>query len=123
MTGLAGKLAPSLALASSIFALYSTTTLAADKVLTDENGMTLYVFDKDGKNKSNCYDNCAKAWPPYKVPAGAAAKKDWTIVERKDGTKMWAYDDKPVYTYIKDTKKGDITGDGVGGVWHVAKEE
>ncbi len=34
---------------------------------------------------------------------------------------MWAYDGKPLYTYAKDKKAGDMKGDGVGSVWHAAK--
>ena len=28
---------------------------------------------------------------------------------------------KPLYLFVKDTKPGDTSGDGVGGVWHLAK--
>ena len=98
-----------------------TMDTSAGKVYTDEKGMTLYIFDKDEANKSNCYDDCAKAWPPFMAAADAQPEGEWTIVERSDGTKMWAYEGKPVYTYVKDTKPGDVTGDGVGGVWHVSK--
>ena len=80
-------------------------------------GMTLYTYDKDEKGKTNCYDKCATNWPPLKAEAGAKADDEWTIVDRTDGTKMWAYDGKPVYTFIKDKKAGDVTGDGVGEVW------
>lgn len=38
---------------------------------------------------------------------------------RTDGTMQWAYEGKPLYLWTKDTKPGDVTGDGVGGVWHV----
>ena len=48
---------------------------------------------------------------------------EYTLVQRKDGTMQWAYDGKPLYLWKKDTKPGDMTGDGVGGVWHVALEE
>jgi predicted lipoprotein with Yx(FWY)xxD motif len=40
---------------------------------------------------------------------------------RDDGAKQWAYKGKPLYTWAKDTKPGDITGDGVNNVWHIAK--
>ena len=33
---------------------------------------------------------------------------------------MWAYKGWPLYYWFKDTMAGDITGDGVGGVWHLA---
>ena len=35
------------------------------KVLVSaKTGMTLYTFRKDAKNTSNCYGDCATAWPP-----------------------------------------------------------
>jgi predicted lipoprotein with Yx(FWY)xxD motif len=44
-----------------------------------------------------------------------------TIIKRSDGTMQWADQDQPLYTYAKDKKPGDVKGDKVGGVWHVAK--
>lgn len=93
---------------------------AKGKVFADTKGMTLYTFDKDKANTSSCYDDCAAKWPALKAAAGAKAAGKWTIVDRKDGSKMWAYDGKPLYTYADDKKPGDVKGDGVGGVWHVA---
>jgi predicted lipoprotein with Yx(FWY)xxD motif len=43
------------------------------------------------------------------------------MLTRGDGSNQWAYKDKPLYRFAKDQKPGDLTGDGVGGVWHVAK--
>jgi predicted lipoprotein with Yx(FWY)xxD motif len=100
-----------------------TMDTSAGKVYTDEKGMTLYFFDEDEPNKSNCYGECAAAWPPFLAAADAQPEGEWTIVERTDGTRMWAYEGKPVYTYVKDTKPGDATGEGVGGVWHVSKAD
>jgi predicted lipoprotein with Yx(FWY)xxD motif len=116
-TGVAALLALSTA---AIAAPAMEADSAKGKVLVDEKGMTLYIFDKDEPNKTNCYDQCAVNWPPLMAGDGAMAEGDWTIVDRTDGTKMWAYKGKPVYLWIKDTKPGDITGDGVGGVWHLA---
>jgi predicted lipoprotein with Yx(FWY)xxD motif len=111
--------------AASAFAAEPAKTMdtSAGKVYTDDKGMTLYIFDKDEANKSNCYGECAAAWPPLMAAADAQPEGEWTIVERTDGTRMWAYEGKPVYTYAKDTKPGDVTGDGVGGVWHVSKAD
>lgn len=90
--------------------------------MTDANGMTLYTFDKDEAGKSNCYDTCATNWPPVKADAGAQPDGDYTVVERTDGTAQWAYKGKPLYLWVKDTKPGDMTGDGVNDVWHTAVE-
>ena len=89
-------------------------------VLVGPNGMTLYIFDRDEPGVSNCYDQCAINWPPFFVGEDAAmADENWTIVERTDGTEMWAYMGQPLYYWINDAQPGDTTGDGVGDVWHV----
>jgi len=91
------------------------------KALVDPKGMTLYVFDRDTAGKSACNGQCAQNWPPLAAPASAQASADWTVVTRDDGSKQWAYKGKPLYTWAKDTKAGDVTGDGVNNVWHIAQ--
>lgn len=90
-------------------------------VLADEKGMTLYTFDKDEAGKSNCAGGCAANWPPLTAASDAAADGDYTVIDRADGTKQWAYKGEPLYLWVKDQKPGDVTGDGVGSVWHAAK--
>jgi len=92
------------------------------KVLADPKGMTLYTFDKDTSGKSMCVGECAEYWPPVKAAADAKPTGDLTIITRADGSKQWADDGKPLYTYVKDKKPGDVTGDNFKGVWHVVKE-
>jgi len=91
------------------------------KILADAKGMTLYTFDKDAMGKSNCDEACLKKWPAFHAAAKAKAEGEWTLVKAADGKEMWAYEGKPLYTFAGDKKPGDMTGDGVGGVWHVAK--
>ena len=107
-------------------ALFATLMLAPGaraEMMADANGMTLYTFDKDTGGVSACYDDCAVKWPPYLVAEGATMGEDWTQVDRTDGTKQWAYDGKPLYFFIEDKAKGDMAGDGLGGVWHVVNED
>ena len=104
--------------------IYMTKTDATKGAyLTDFAGMTLYTFDKDTTGVSNCYNGCAKAWPVY--TSGATAQKEFpahiSVITRTDGSKQFAWDGKPLYYYATDTKAGDMTGDGVGGVWHIVK--
>lgn len=96
---------------------------SAGKIYTDANGMTLYTYDKDSTGKSACNGDCAKNWPPLMAAADAKDEGEWTLVTRDDGSKMWAYEGKPLYTFAQDKKAGDMTGDGKGGVWHVAKAD
>ena len=90
------------------------------KALVDAKGMTLYTFDRDAAGKSNCNGQCAQNWPPMIAAAGASASGEWSVVARDDGSKQWAYKGKPLYLWVKDTKPGEVTGDGVNNVWHVA---
>ena len=100
---------------------YGAQATAEAPVLTAQNGMTLYVFDKDKGDQSSCYDKCAVNWPPY-VGTGETRPDMWQLVQRNDGIIQWTYDGKPVYFFKGDAAKGDATGDGKGGVWHVIKE-
>ena len=95
---------------------------SADGTWTDAAGMTLYVFDRDAGGKSACNGPCAANWPPLMVMGTGAAAGDWTIIVREDGGKQWAYKGKPLYTWSKDQKPGDKSGDGVNSVWHIAKD-
>ena len=95
---------------------------AAGKVLADPNGMTLYTYDKDTPGKSACTGDCAEYWPPVKASASDKPVGDLTLITRDDGTKQWADGGKPLYTYVKDKKPGDVTGDGANNVWHAVKE-
>ena len=91
------------------------------KAFVDAKSMTLDTFDKDTVGKSVCNGPCAKNWPPLAVTGDGAAAPDWSVVTRDDSSKQWAYKGKPLYTWIKDTKPGDTTGEGVANnTWHVA---
>ena len=101
----------------------STPTVAQDGSLIGPDGRTLYVFSRDarGSGKSVCVDQCAVNWPPLGVAATAKPIGDYTVITRADGSKQWAYKGMPLYYFVKDTKAGDKLGQGVGGVWAVAK--
>jgi predicted lipoprotein with Yx(FWY)xxD motif len=97
------------------------------KILVDGKDMTLYLFEKDKGGKPTCTGECAKAWPPLvatgNVTAGPGVNASWlTTTDRPDGTKQVTYHGWPLYHYVKDTKPGDMTGQGVtqfGAPWYV----
>lgn len=88
------------------------STTDKGEVLTNAEGMTLYIFDKDETGVSD--------WPPLMADDNAQPEGDFTIVTRTDGGKQWAYQGEPLYLWVKDAKPGDMTGDGVNDVWHTA---
>ncbi|MFF5724200.1 hypothetical protein [[Kitasatospora] papulosa] len=99
--------------------------------LVDDKGMTLYVFDKDTKNKSNCTGACAKAWPPLLDAAAPTAGKGvkaslLRTASRGDGKKQVTYNGHPLYRFDADQKPGDTEGqavDAFGAKWYVISTE
>lgn len=112
---------------TAVFTLVAVAASApaapANGVLATPAGATLYTFDKDVANsgKSTCNAQCAVNWPPLPAQASDTPSGDYSIVTRDDGSKQWAYKGWPLYTYAKDAKAGDTTGDNKGNVWHVIK--
>ena len=99
------------------------STIDANGLLADAAGRTLYTYDKDADNKSNCNGGCAAAWPPYLVKEGDRNPSNISVVRREDNTLQWAINGKPLYYYAADAQRGDVKGDGQGGVWHAVHTE
>jgi predicted lipoprotein with Yx(FWY)xxD motif/plastocyanin len=92
--------------------------------LVDSKGMSLYLYTKDSKNTSSCYDKCATAWPPLLTngaPTGANGLDASLLgtTTRTDGKMQVTYNGWPLYYWFKDQKPGDTSGQLVGGVWFV----
>ncbi|MFE9258787.1 SCO0930 family lipoprotein [Streptomyces sp. NPDC006879] len=99
-------------------------------ILVDEAGRTLYRFDKDSAwpMKTNCTGDCLKMWKPAKAVTDKSRVRgvDPKLVNtftRPDGSKQLSIDCWIVYTYVGDTKPGDVNGQGKGGVWWAVKED
>jgi predicted lipoprotein with Yx(FWY)xxD motif len=106
-------------------AVIQTNRLGA--VVVGPTGRTLYRFDRDSANppKSNCAGACATAWPPLIIgaaPVTATGIRGARLgrTTRADGTIQLTLKGWPLYYYAGDTKPGDLTGEGVDGVWHAA---
>lgn len=94
-------------------------------ILTTSDGFTLYTFDNDTANsgESACYDACASAWPPFPVADATVSGADGEVgtITRTDGSPQTTYNGKPLYMFSGDAAPGETNGEGVAGVWHVAK--
>lgn len=96
-------------------------------VLTDKDGKTLYFFSTDVSGTANCTGGCEAIWPLY-YSADASTdlnldKSQVSEITRADGRKQSTYKGYPLYYYASDVVAGDTKGDGVGGIWFVAKPD
>jgi predicted lipoprotein with Yx(FWY)xxD motif len=97
-------------------------TVADGPALSDTlTGFTLYVFTQDQPNRSTCDLACSLQWPPFVVPADAAVNGDWSVAQRADGIRQWAFRGKPLYFSAQDLQPGDTRGHGADGAWQVAR--
>jgi len=96
------------------------------KILTDADGNTVYLFEKDGNGTSSCSGECATAWPPVTTSgspqAGPGADRSLLgTIKREDGSEQVTYDGHPLYRYAGDSKPGDTNGNGLdqfGAEWY-----
>jgi predicted lipoprotein with Yx(FWY)xxD motif len=97
-------------------------------VVSDADGLTLYMFGADENGESTCYDDCAATWPALTVDGepvageGLDASKIDTA-ERTDGTVQVTYAGLPLYHFASDAEPGDIGGQGIGDIWFVVSPE
>jgi predicted lipoprotein with Yx(FWY)xxD motif len=54
--------------------------------------------------------SCTDVWPPVLAKSNAKPVGKWTVVDRKDGRKQWAYDGQALYTSVLDREPGDVFG-------------
>ncbi|MEJ7930016.1 ATP-binding protein [Ramlibacter sp. AN1015] len=101
--------------------------------LVDSRGRALYAFTADQQGAggkpaaSQCYDACAKAWPPLTVrgqPAIAPNLPSGLVgtVQRKDGSTQLTYGGWPLYYFARDQGPGTTTGQdvkGFSGEWYL----
>ena len=80
--------------------------------------LPLYQFDGDRPGKSMCDAVCAAVWPILKAEDNDTPKGLWTIVNRDDGRRQWAYKGHPVYTFYLDSPN-NANGVGRAANWYL----
>lgn len=111
-------------------AAMGTTIKVADsqfgQILFDGDDGAIYLFDKEKTEASECYGECAVAWPPVLTDgapqAGAGAKQGKLgTTKRDDGSTQVTYNGHPLY-YYQDDPPGEVLCQNVeefGGLWLV----
>lgn len=104
------------------------------KVLVNQENQSLYFFAGDVTGESNCNGGCADRWPAlegelYEFELGAGLEAgDFNTITRQDGKKQITFKGWPLYYFSPESDgvleaKGATTGDGLGGVFHIAKPD
>jgi predicted lipoprotein with Yx(FWY)xxD motif len=100
-------------------------------IVVDANGMTVYYFKKDTKGESaaTCTGACATYWPPVTtsgMPKLTGVSGTVGTIAGPNGAKQVTIDGLPIYTYVGDSKPGDVAGQGSNGFgakwWVVAPD-
>ena len=105
----------------------STADSTLGTIIVDADGLTLYTFNNDtaGSGTSACEAGCDAVWPAATVTGTPTGSADITgeigTITRTDGAVQVTYKGLPLYRFVNDAAPGDTKGEGVGGVWFVAK--
>jgi predicted lipoprotein with Yx(FWY)xxD motif len=91
-------------------------------ILVDAKGMTLYLYDKDTATAPQCTAACLKGWPALTTTGtptpGSGVTGKLTVLKRSDGIDQILIDGHPLYTFVGDSKPGDVNGQEVGHLWY-----
>ena len=96
------------------------------QMLFDSKRQAIYIFERDEENRSNCYGDCAEAWPPVftegKPRGGKGVDRSLLgTTKRRDGKLQVTYAGKPLYYYAHEGP-GEVKCHNVdlnGGFWWV----
>jgi predicted lipoprotein with Yx(FWY)xxD motif len=95
-------------------------------MLFNRRKQAIYIFQRDAKARSNCYGECAVAWPPVYTKGRPRAGKGVRAsllgtTKRRDGRRQVTYDGQPLYYYAHEDP-GQVLCHNVnlnGGLWWV----
>jgi predicted lipoprotein with Yx(FWY)xxD motif len=101
----------------------TTARIGGVTVLTNAQGLTLYLFAPDTPATSKCTGSCAAYWPPVTGDPRAGPGVTGTLgtISRAGGVLQATYDGHPLYTYIGDGRRGQANGNDLdlnGGLWY-----
>ncbi len=99
-------------------AQFTVVTMPLGRLLTTVDGFSVYSWDRDGNNKSNCDERCQETFAPMLAHASAPkVHGDWGVIERSPGVYQWTYRKKPLYTLVGEEQLSSLHGSDIAG-WH-----
>jgi predicted lipoprotein with Yx(FWY)xxD motif len=101
-------------------------SLEVGEFLTDNKGISLYMFMNDKPEVSVCNNECADLFPPALLPLNktVVAPEGLDVsfighITRQDGKIQLTYNKFPLYYFSKDTKALQINGHGYDNLWYL----
>jgi predicted lipoprotein with Yx(FWY)xxD motif len=97
------------------------------QILIDSDGRTLYSFDKETTDRSECFGACAEAWPPFYTEGEPQASKgvDQELLGTTDheGRDLVTYNGHPLYYYVNEGPNEVLCQnvEEFGGLWLVVE--
>jgi predicted lipoprotein with Yx(FWY)xxD motif len=82
----------------------------------NENGLTIYapVDINAVKAAQTCPEACMQEnWRSIIAKPGEESVGNWVIVENESGQMQWSYKGQLLYTHTRDTKPGEMKGNGI----------
>lgn len=110
--------------------LKAATRGSLGQILVDDEGHTVYLFEKDTEpDESYCQGACASVWPPLTTSGAPVVeapldKSKVTLLKRGDGLMQVVYAGRPLYYYQGDTDPKDTNGqekNQFGGLWYALR--
>ena len=99
-------------------------------IVANRAGRAFYLFEKERSSKSECYGECAQAWPPVlamgRPIAGHGVRAGLLgTTRRRDGRLQLTYRGRPMYYYVADAPGRVLCQDVVefGGRWLVVRPD
>ena len=99
-------------------------------IVGDGRGQAAYLFDREESKQSECYGDCARAWPPLltrgRPVAGKGIRKRLLgTTRRRNGKRQVTYDGRPLYYYVDDAPGRVLCHDvrEFGGLWLVVRPD
>jgi len=96
---------------------FSVVQTWTGRLVVTRKAYSVYSWDGDEPEKSNCRGACLTDWTPVPAPENVTEQGGWTTFERSPGIKQWAFRGRPLYTYNYDRGERSFMGADVPG-WH-----
>jgi predicted lipoprotein with Yx(FWY)xxD motif len=99
-------------------------SIVGETILVTSKGMTLYRLSGEKQGNLSCATPaCFAIWRPLWIAPGTTpvGARHLGTLTRPDGRIQVTFKGGPLYTYARDTKTGQVNGNGLkgGGTWQV----